>query len=564
MKKTILSLTTVVLVLALTVPLLAAPSSVEILLNNYIREQATKQADLLLPRGRYTLQVNVTPDAERIKAESDSGPAIKLPMGSTYLTGSDLKPSMTGDSVEKLLTYIKKIDLKISVMPNVAPSVRDMVKSSLTSALSLDAARGDVVTVDDLPQGFAMAWSPSTDFSLDSSAYFKPVLMLGGMIGIMLIFAAMVLFLAFRQIGTRISSEARNISTTLKDALENQAGPVPSLALPAARGPEAAYGGGGEGAGRASETITGPAFWEKVDLDAVVAFCHDCFEHPHYGAAANALINSILPPDKSAELEKKLPAKTLERYMGTKVDIKPAEITGIFQTNQAEYRRSVRSPIGRTVLTISVPRLLPFTNSLEKMEAAVLVNSLTPLRRGLLLKVLPTSFKMELAKASSKQVSAVEQKAYELSLTEKLTKLAKTEEKEADTYSMDYLSQIIMRAESFEEDEQYYDHAKTSGEAYATALAALDVFTSDDWDAMNLQDLAAAYCGYSPKTKDALVSKFTGKRMDWLKNFLGKLGANPPPYDSPAVQAVHEAIRARVAAKTEVKSKADEPQTKAA
>ncbi len=100
--KKILKLITLLSLLSLNVS--AAVSTVEILLNNYVREQANKQVELLLPRGKFSVSVNVTADQAKIRSENEFQP-VKLPLGSSFITGTELKATGGNDvSVERMLS----------------------------------------------------------------------------------------------------------------------------------------------------------------------------------------------------------------------------------------------------------------------------------------------------------------------------------------------------------------------------------------------------------------------------------------------------------------------------
>ncbi len=417
-----------------------------------------------------------------------------------------------------------------------------MVSGALQSVLSMESGRGDKVTFSELPESFTSTWASVNDIGAMASAYIKPAAMLGGIIGLMLLLATGVMFLAFREMSARLSIEARSLSSTLKDAIEtgsvNGAGsgmPAQQNSITPSREPAVH--------GDPLQNQASTDFWEKADLDVIVAFCFDCLDHPKYSSIPVALINTVLGPARAAELEKRLPPMSMEAFLGASQNLKTSEITAVFQAHQAEYRRATRSPMARQVLSVPVAKLQELSAELQNMEIALLINSLTPLRRTVLLKLLTTAVKIELAATARKSISAVEHKTFETSLTEKLARFAGVETKVEDSHSLDYLTSVILKAENFADDEAMFEQGQS---AYTGVLRAFEVFESKDWEELNLQDVAAAFSGYSQKYKDQLLAKYTGKKVEWLKNFISKFESAQVEFNSPNVVSLHESLNTKI------------------
>jgi len=553
--KNTFKITTILFSLMLT-PILAqaAPSSTEIMLNNYMREQATHQVELMLPRGKYNIQVNVTVNQTKIKEENEVQP-VKMPMGTTFVTAPELKASgATDTSTEHLLTYVEKVQLNVGVVPSIAPPVRDLIKSNLIASLGLDEARGDTIKITELPESFATAWvvpnpiQPAIESAIESLK--KPFTIFGGALGGLILLTIMVIFFSFRQMGSRLSSEARNLSVTLKDAIETGSSNSGSMAMSNQMGAGATKSG--------AETSTDTVFWEKMDIDTIAAFCFDCVAHPKYSSIPVIIVSHLLDPARVTELEKSFPFKYIKQIPGEKYALKTPEVTQIFQMYLSEYRRAIRSPMSRQVLPIEINQLYKFSETLEKMEVALLINSLTPMKRSLMLQELSATTKLDLAEVAKQNLSAVEHKRFEMSLTEKVAAIVGTEDQKEEFHSLDYLTSIILKSESYADDENIFNMMKKSGQGtYSGVLQAFDLFEPSDWAEMNLQETAMAFSGYSNDIKEQLYAHFSGKKLEWLKNFIVKFEAKIPEYQSPLVQSVHDNIKERIRIITENTSKAD-------
>ena len=553
--KNTFKITTLFFSLMLT-PLLAmaAPTSTEIMLNTYMREQATHQVELMLPRGKYNIQVNVSVNQAKIKEENEVQP-VKMPMGTTFITAPELKASgATDTSTEHLLTYIEKVQMSVGVVPSISPQVRDLIKSTLVSSLGLDTARGDLVNITELPESFASAWivpnpiQPAIESAIESLK--KPFTYFGAGLGFLILLTISVVFMSFRQMGTRLSSEARNMTVTLKDAIET--GSVNSGSMSMNNQAMATV------ANKAGNDVSESTFWEKMDIDTIAAFCFDCVAHPKYSSIPGIIVSHLIEPARVTELEKSFPFKYIKQIPGEKFTLKTPEVTQIFQMYLSEYRRAIRSPMSRQVLPVEISQLYTFSETLEKMEVALLINSLTPMKRSLMLQELSATTKLDLAEVAKQNLSAVEHKRFEMSLTEKVAAIVGTEDQKEEFHSLDYLTSIILKADSYVDDESIFNKVRESGQgSYSGILQAFDLFGPSDWSEMNLQETAMAFTGYSSNIKEQLYAHFSGKKLEWLKNFVAKFEAKVPEYQSTLVQSVHDNIKEKIRLITENSDKAD-------
>ena len=307
MKKFILSLTMALLFASVTAHAGEQQSSIEIFLNNYFQQLAVKQVEMILPPGKFALSATVTLDERKLKSDSFRpavGAGIRLPLGHSMITAAELKSvnMNSSETADRLLSYVTKIDLKLSLNSATPSPVRSMITSSINSALALKKGRGDTITFVDLPEGFGSAWiSPadktaSEQLKLQSTlqtslqsilqstqqSSLKWALILGGSIALIFLLGIGILFQASRQLTGTLTTEARNISAALKEALEGQSGGAPAW-----RATNAA------GESTKAEVSVSSDFWEKVDDETLRAFAIDCQEHPRYSSVPSVLINTL-------------------------------------------------------------------------------------------------------------------------------------------------------------------------------------------------------------------------------------------------------------------------------
>jgi hypothetical protein len=509
-------------------------NTTEVALYNFYRDQASKNIEQILPKGKFGVQVSLKVNTTKLKNDFEIEP-IRLPLGGTYVTQNEIKSSgIIDQSFEKIITYVDQVNVIVSIAPGISNKVQELITTSLKSMMLLDTKRGDTISFNELPEAIVTAWTPEPSIDI----YKKPAMLLSGYFGVILMLIVVAMFLGFRLVGSSLSKEAQFISSSIREALESS------------------FGMGGMGGMQNNTAITNATnaattetkegsssdFWEKVDIDSIAAFCFDSVSQPLYSPVPSLMVGTFLDHQKSAQLEALIP-KSYVNYVG-KINIKPNEVQQIFKKYQTEYRRATRSPISKLVFRVEMEKVLELNSQLGNLEKALLLNSLTPLKRANLLRTYSTDAKLELAKASQ-GITPIEHKKTEVSLMEKVQKYVMTDNMVDQPQSLNYLTSIILQVESFEEDEKMYEKMSTQGD-YRGVLLAFDYFNSENWEEFNLQDLALAFCGYSDKFKELLAGKFSGKKQEWVKNFLKKFSQANLEFNSPQVESVHEMIVSKI------------------
>ena len=513
----------------------AAPSTAELALNNYYRDQASKQIEQILPKGKFSVQVELKVSTAKIKSELEPQ-SVKLPLGGSFVSSSELVASGVIDQkIEQLTKYVESANIIVSLAPGTATQTQELITSMIQSMMGLDFKRGDKITFVDLPQSVITAWTPEPSIEI----YKKPVMILSGFFALILLLTGIVITFGLKNISTHITKESRMLGNSLKEAIDGSGGmkqsPMPSvgpLSAPIQQNKSEKF-----------EPMTSQ-FWDKIDTATLTAFCYDCISQPAYYSIPSMMVGTILDQEKAIEVENNLPADVVRNF-SEKSSFTTADVMHLFQKHQSEYRRAARSPMSQQVLKVAVSRLIVFTSELKNMEIALLINSLTPLKRSSLLKMLSTEVKMGLAQTSKENLSIVEHKKFEVSLIEKIMKITKTDNKSEEYHSLNYLTSIILKTETYAEDEALYEKMNHQGE-YQGVLLAFDHFKTADWEEFNPQDLAIAFAGYSEKYKSSVMANFSGKKLDWVKNFFSKYEKAQPDFHSDQVETIHGMIQAKI------------------
>jgi hypothetical protein len=517
----------------------AGLSTAEVSLNNYYRDQSSRQIEQILPKGKFSIQVNIKVNTNKLKSDLEIHP-VKLPFGDSYVSGNEIKASGAIDqSIENLLKYVEKVNVIVSIAPGISAQAQELITNTLQSMVELDLKRGDSISFMDLPESVISAWSPEPNIE----PFKKPAIFLSLFFGMILLLAATVVNFGLKKVGVQISQEARVLTGAIKEAIDNSGGGM--MKGPASMMPSQTNTPSAVVKNDTYEPVSSQ-FWEKVDADTITAFCYDCISQPIYNAIPSMMVGTFLDPAKASEVEANLPMDYLRNF-NEKITLKASEVIQVFQKYQSEYRRAVRSPMSQQVLRIDVAKLIDFSSTLQNVEIALLINSLTPLKRSSLLKMISTESKLELAKASQENLSIVEHKKFEISLIEKIMKITQSENKKEEFHSLNYLTSIILKVENYAEDEALYQKMNGQGE-YNGVLLAFDYFKNNDWEEINPQDLALAFSGYSETFKNQVIEKFTGKKQEWVRNFFSKYERSQPDFHSDQVESIHDVIKAKIKA----------------
>lgn len=513
-------------------------NTTEVALYNFYRDQAIKNIEQILPKGKFGVQISLKVNTTKIKNDFELEP-IKLPLGGSYVTPTELKSSgIIDQSFEKMITYVDQVNIVVGLAPGIPNQVQELITSSLNSMMLLDPKRGDNISFNKLPDAIVSAWTPEPSIEI----YRKPAMILSGYFGIILMFIVISMILGFRLVGRSLSKEAKLITNSIKDALESSSLMNGGMGGMSAMQNNTPLTNSNSVSNSESADVSGADFWNKIDVETIAAFCFDAVSQPIYSSVPSLMVGTILDQKKSAELEAIIP-KSYVNFVG-KINLKAGEVQNIFKKYQTEYRRSTRSPISKLVYRVEMEKVHELNTELNNIEKALLLNSLTPLKRAKLLRTYSTDAKLELAKAS-KSITPIEHKKIEVSLMEKIQKYSLKDNLPDQSQSLNYLSTIILQVVSFEEDEKLYEKMSQEGD-YEGALLAFDYFSPDHWDEFNLQDLAMAYSGYSDKYKEILVEKFSGKKQEWVKNFLKKFNQANLEINSPQVESIHEMIVSKI------------------
>ncbi|MBU6154626.1 MAG: hypothetical protein KGP28_10025 [Bdellovibrionales bacterium] len=515
-------------------------------LNQHYQERAQKQLDQLIPKGKYTVSVNVS---LRTQSPEDSASSIRLPLGLNPVPKAELDPELSPG--EAFQSSIEKISLTLAISSEITPPIRSFINQSLKSALDLDPDRGDEILFQDLPSELTQLWSMSPTGSAPGFPIESKTLWIASVALFLFLAGTLLIALFLRRISSSLANEARQISSSLKElAVEtpNRMSSGPSAGF---SGMDSVFSkpGENEALSRKEESLVAAQaaeqenFWNSLEAEALRMFCLDCLAGQQTRKFPTALLNFILPPAKCDELEKLMEYEKSNFPLLEDEVIHPKDVLETFRAGQAEYRRNGRSPTSRIAIRVPMERLKSIVDEEGALVAVLLINALTPIRRSTLTKGLSLDLKMRLSQASRKKVSMVEHKKAEMDLIQVLEKWATTSREEPDSITLSHLSGLLMEATSFEDDEALYHFQKSNPNTpYEGPLLACDVLTSEDFESIEVQVLALATFGYSKESIARISSSLNGKRKDWYASFIEKMTAEKPGFMSPAVKQARQQV----------------------
>ena len=185
-------------------------------------------------------------------------------------------------------------------------------------------------------------------------------------------------------------------------------------------------------------------------------------------------------------------------------------------------------------------------------ETAILINSLAPFRKKQFLQSLNVEKRLEIARSSQADMLISDMKRDELSLSTKIEKIliGKTgQETQQKKVNLSYLTDTILKAGTFSDDESFYRGAEKSGQRPVAFLNLLDESREEFWGQLDLMDLAYASFGYSEEVLGVFQGRLSEKRKYWFKDFLARVRDERQEFLSP------ESVKARTRILEQIKRK---------
>ena len=514
------------------------------LLQQYYTQLATKDAREVLGKSPFLINSEITLSATDVKKDKEETAPLRLPLTRLSLDESEFQrlsaDSFGPETLNELLEMVSEIKLSITVSPEMSEEVKAVLKKQILNDLGSELLEEDdieFVTANPEWIRFRLAQEISNPPTIAGAAteenqknkIFRIAEVAGlGLIALLIFFVAMMMKKLTSEVGQRVDHLVNAVKER-SDSPENMSmpnlGSAPGTVKSEER--EVSFEGGGS------------TFLSKMEPNILVAFAKDVSEDSHWMGATRVLLDDLLGTELSNQLETKFEAANIEVESHVDPEMKRAlekEITFHLYQNASEYRRILRSPIGSIASKLKIQDLLSIAEMVSPTEIIVLVNSLSPVRKKQFIQSLGIEKRMMIADFSNLEMSVSEMKVKELNLAEKIEQVALTQngvETTPKKVNLSYLSDSILKASGFEEDEAFDLKAKEIGQMYPGFLKTIHEADEAFWSQVNLLDLALASFGYSESILDEMKQKLNEKRSKWFTNFLAKVRSVPIQYSSP-------------------------------
>lgn len=547
MKKLIVSLLTLALYVFGSFSAFAKDENIKIIVNKYLHDLASSQIEESIPKGQYSLTINV--DLSHAKLEDLSGDTFKMPLGNSTVTGREIGLTMDAN-MTRFLEAIKKIEVNLGLPQNVPTEVRTLLTKQLSTALYIDSTRGDSLVISDLAST-QFAWdkeqkvSSSVTFGVSNiMKKFNSIEATGMILALGLILAAATLFMGMQFFGKKMGQNATQLVKAVETMSENS-GKAPALAAVAA--PSASetakpqdYGmpmfHGGRGSGGQNE------FFKNVDKDTLLMFVYDCMVSSQFVTVPLFLTSQVLDAEKAQYVEANLPKNFYEENLTKNILLNEAEVEGLFKKNYINYKKCAKGSLAQVMMKMNEVELNKFFSTVKGRELIVAINNLLPMQRERFIASLTVDKKFELAQLSQEKINENEVDMTEKKLVGVANNILVENSLKIGMVNFKYLEDIFLTAGNFTEDEVFFKKSQALKAPYTSVLSLLsqpDAF----WADMNLNTVAYAYFGYSEEVRNAIIAKFAGKQQEWLKHFIKQAEAAKFGFKANEVVTAHKVLK---------------------
>lgn len=547
--------------------LFAGNENVKLIVSQYLNQVANEQISQTIPKGKYFVKVNVELDSKKVSMLSSGGATFKLPFSQTLVTSSEIGEE-NDNSIAEYLDTIKKINVELAI-PAMPAEIKDMLVKQLSTALYLDSSRGDSLRVSNNPAELEKLWKETNKSLNQTELVFTPSGLIktftslevsGFMIAIGAIIASLMVFLGIQFFGKRLSQNA----TELVKAVETMADSKPPMGAVAG-----AMGGSGGGSSIDGEVLKSMSsalgkggqneFFKNIDDKTLLMFCYDCIGSDSFGTVPVYLISELLDKEKGKAIEAYLPKKFYEDNITKAIIFNQTDVENLFKKNFINYKKCSKSQLAEVLMRMNNTELQTIYKTLKGKEVVIFINSLLPLRREKFINILDIDKKFEIAQLGMQGSSDSEMQTIEKKIFDVGVKIYNDAQSKLSNVNFKYLQDLLLTAQTFEEDEVFFKKAKEMKVNYQSVLSLLDILSDEDFKTMNLNHVATSFFGYSQATQDVVLSRFEGKQLEWLRHFMKQAEVLKLSFTSKEVQSIHTELRKKLP-KIEEKTPAAPPE----
>lgn len=498
-------------------------------IQQYYQDQTIKQIEQFIPKGKFSVQVKAEIDYRKINQEhrENENPPMALPALGAMIPVDQKSEGGVQASIDELLHFVKKVEISVSLAPEVTAQAKEMIANAISNMVTFDAKRGDKISFGALP----------TSMNESSMTMQHPAIVTGAGIFVSMLFITFMFLFGMSKIAGMISKEFLSISSKLQNAFEG-GGMMPSAFSPGnPMSPSTSQGN----ADNADSYQPGEAdFWERIDHGSITAFMFDCHSTEKTRGVPHTLLNELYNQETIEQIENTIPSSILAFHDQHAV-LSMSEIHHLFHKNHGEYRKAHRSPLAKALLRLEAEKINEFKSNFDLKEMVVLMNFMTPLKRSKFVSLLDAETKVNIAKMTKSSFTTADVSKNEVKLIEKLTVIADSKDNK-EQYDFSALTELLFKSNSFAEDEQNFTKAADES-SFFSPLMCLSAFNNEVWDEFSPQEAALAFWGYSDEYKQQLIGNYTGKKHEWIKNFLTKFEQSKPDFNSTAVEKVREKFK---------------------
>lgn len=548
MKKFILTLFTLSIFLSSAY---AKDENIKIIVNKYLHDLASSQIEESIPKGQYSLTINV--DLSHAKLEDLSGDTFKLPMGNSSVTGREIGLTMDAN-MTRFLEAVKKIEVNLGLPQNVPTEVRTLLTKQLSTSLYIDSTRGDSLVISDLSSNMQYAWDKeqkvSSSVNFGVSSFMKKINSIeatGMIVAIGLILAALTLFGGMQFFGRKMGQNAAQLVKAVENFSENSNKAPALAAVPTQSATDNAKSSdfgmqmfnGGRGGNGQNE------FFKNVDKDTLLMFVYDCMVSDQFVTVPLFLTSQVLDAEKARFVEANLPKNFYEDNLTKNILLNEMEVESLLKKNYINYKKCAKGHLAQVMMKMNQVELEKFFSSVKGRELIVAINNLLPMQRERYISSLSIDKKFEMAQLSQEKINENEVDMVEKKLVETANKILVENSLKIGTVNFKYLEDIFLTAGTFEEDEVFFKKSQALKAPYTSVLSLLSQ-PEAFWADMNLNTVAYAYFGYSETVKTAIVAKFAGKQQEWLKHFIKQAEAAKFGFKANEVVGSHKVLKEKL------------------
>jgi hypothetical protein len=276
-----------------------------------------------------------------------------------------------------------------------------------------------------------------------------------------------------------------------------------------------------------------------------MAFVVDLCESKIYGSFTSQLIHSELPNSLSDQVRALLPKSISDFPIDEEAQlVDSGMIRSVFKKYIAEYRRLSCHPLGTALIRVGIRQIATAMKSRTETEVLLMMGYLSPIRKSEVIRQLNADQKVRLAKQTLKFKGTETWMELEQPIIKGLDQLTPEFNLVGAKSSLEQITKHLLTATSYSEDQALFESLQEqTGLNFESPLAAIQGWSTEQWNQQNLQVIAAAFAGYPAEVTSQIEANFEGKKLQWLQNFMKQYQSRDLPIHHPEVAAAQAVFK---------------------